>query len=85
MELKKSMHHGTFMENILWITFYNHISHSIMYYDEGHKIICYLSDYFCRNGSTCYDMGSSTGELLRILSTYHNGKDIKWDWDRCSA
>ena len=58
--------------------FHDHISNSIMSYSEGHKIICYLSDYFCRDGSVCYDLGSSTGELLRELATYHAGKDIKW-------
>ncbi|MBR6403070.1 MAG: methyltransferase domain-containing protein [Eubacterium sp.] len=58
--------------------FHDHISNSIMSYTEGHRIICYLSDYFCRNGSICYDLGASTGELLRELAAYHKGKKIQW-------
>jgi Trans-aconitate methyltransferase len=60
-------------------TFYEHVSKSIVNYNEGHTLICELSSFFCSENSICYDLGASTGELLKKLSLFHSGKPkIRW-------
>jgi tRNA (cmo5U34)-methyltransferase len=60
-------------------TFVDHIRQSVPLYDEGHALICQLSDFFCAKNSTCYELGASTGELLRKLAQHQRGKpDIRW-------
>ena len=54
--------------------FIDHIIKSVPFYKEGHKIITRSSDYFLKNGSICYDLGSSTAELLISLSKFTNKK-----------
>lgn len=54
--------------------FPNHIKRSVPFYDEGHQLICRLSDYFIRSGSKMYDLGCSTGDLLCKLADYHSHK-----------
>ena len=58
--------------------FENHIKNSIPYYLEGHDIISKLSDFFLFSGSTCYDIGCSTGNLLVKLSNFTNKNQIKF-------
>jgi tRNA (cmo5U34)-methyltransferase len=55
-------------------TFVEHIRKSVPYYDDGHDLVCYLSDYFCLNDSTCYELGVSTGELMKKLALYNEHK-----------
>ena len=59
--------------------FENHIKNSIPYYLEGHEIINKLSDFFLYDGSTCYDIGCSTGNLLIKLANYTNKKEVKFN------
>ncbi|SPH18232.1 Carboxy-S-adenosyl-L-methionine synthase [Defluviimonas aquaemixtae] len=60
-------------------TFVSHVRQSVPYYDDGHDLICYLSDFFCHSDSTCYELGVSTGELIRKLAEYNASKpDIRW-------
>lgn len=60
-------------------TFVEHIRHSVPLYEEGHDLVCYLSDYFCRDGGNCYEIGVSTGELLRKLVLHNQHKpNIRW-------
>ena len=59
--------------------FENHIKNSIPYYLEGHNIINKLSDFFLFNGSTCYDVGCSTANLLIKLTNFTNKKEIKFN------
>jgi tRNA (cmo5U34)-methyltransferase len=60
-------------------TFVSHIRHSVPMYEEGHDLICQLSDFFCGKESTCYELGVSTGELLRKLALHHASKPgIRW-------
>jgi len=54
--------------------FKQHINQSVPLYSKGHEIILALSDFFLKNNSVCYDLGSSTGELLIKLSKYTNKK-----------
>uniref|UniRef100_A0A6M3JXD7 Putative methyltransferase n=1 Tax=viral metagenome TaxID=1070528 RepID=A0A6M3JXD7_9ZZZZ len=61
------------------VNFVPHAEKSIPMYHEGHNIILALSDYFCHHDSICYDVGTSTGQLLRLLALRHKNKqNIKW-------
>lgn len=59
--------------------FVEHVRQSVPFYDEGHELICGLSDYFCHNDSTCYEIGVSTGQLIRRLAEHSKQKPgISW-------
>ena len=58
--------------------FVSHAKKSIPGYSEGHNLIISLSDYFLENDSVCYDIGSSTGELLFKISNHTNKKVKKF-------
>ena len=57
--------------------FTKHISKSVPFYLEGHEIIVFLTDFFLKKKSICYDLGCSTGTLLQKISKKHNDKKIK--------
>ena len=59
-------------------SFIKHITKSIPFYLEGHKIICEISDFFLKEKSVCYDIGCSTGLLLNKISDRHKNKKIKF-------
>lgn len=60
-------------------TFVDHIKVSVPLYESGHDLICQLSDYFVADGSTCYELGVSTGELLKKLALHNKAKPTaKW-------
>ncbi|MGZ2749381.1 methyltransferase domain-containing protein [Burkholderia stagnalis] len=60
-------------------TFVDHVRRSVPYYDAGHDLVCQLSDFFCHGDSVCYEIGVSTGQLLRRLAEHHASKPgIKW-------
>lgn len=60
-------------------TFVEHVRRSVPYYDAGHDLVCQLSDFFCHGDSVCYEIGASTGQLLRKLAEHHSSKPgIKW-------
>jgi tRNA (cmo5U34)-methyltransferase len=54
--------------------FDEHVRSSVPYYDDGHDLVCYLSDFFCLNDSVCYELGTSTGQLIRKLALYNSHK-----------
>ncbi len=78
--------HNIEVENAGWTfggktpdTFVDHIRQSVPLYDEGHDLICQLSDFFVSDTSICYEIGVSTGELIRKLAIHNAGKpDISW-------
>lgn len=45
--------------------FEEHIEKSVPNYRAGHELICRFSDYFLRDDSQVYEIGSSTGALAR--------------------
>ena len=51
--------------------FEDHISKSVPLYHQGHKLIENLSDYFIKDDSICYELGSSTGTLLYKIAKRH--------------
>lgn len=59
--------------------FDEHVLRSVPLYNEGHELICQLSDFFCQQDSTCYELGSATGELTRKLAEHNSQKpNIRW-------
>lgn len=60
-------------------TFVDHIRQSVPMYEEGHDLVCQFSDYFVSNSSTCYEIGVSTGELMKKLAVHNQGKpNARW-------
>jgi tRNA (cmo5U34)-methyltransferase len=60
-------------------TFVDHIRQSVPWYEVGHDLACGLSDYFVHDDSVCYEIGTSTGELLRKLAVHHAAKpSVRW-------
>ncbi|MGE8553002.1 MAG: methyltransferase [Chryseobacterium jejuense] len=53
---------GTVAEN-----FDEHVKLSVPYYNQGHDLICSLSDFFVGSGSHIYEIGCSTGTLLEKI------------------
>lgn len=59
-------------------TFSDHVSKSVPLYNEGHNLICALSDFFIQDSSVCYELGSSTGALLSKLASRHSSKKARF-------
>jgi len=60
-------------------TFAQHVRRSVPLYEEGHGLVCSLSDFFVKPGSVCYELGSSIGELTTRLAQHNHGKpDVRW-------
>ena len=55
-------------------TFVEHIKVSVPLYESGHELICNLSDFFVKPDSHVYEIGTSTGELLRKLAQHNAHK-----------
>lgn len=55
-------------------TFVEHVRQSVPLYDAGHDLVCSISDYFVRDDSLSYEIGTSTGQLLRKLAEHHAHK-----------
>lgn len=78
--------HNIEVENAGWTfggntpeTFVEHIRQSVPLYEQGHDLICQLSDFFLSDKSICYEIGVSTGELIKKLAIYNSSKtDIRW-------
>jgi tRNA (cmo5U34)-methyltransferase len=64
---------GRMVEN-----FETHVRKSVPLYEEGHELITKLSDYFVKNDSICYELGSSTGVLSYRLAKHHEFRDAKF-------
>lgn len=54
--------------------FVEHIRRSVPLYDEGHALVCQLSEFFLRSDSLCYEIGTSTGELMAKLINHNKNK-----------
>jgi tRNA (cmo5U34)-methyltransferase len=60
-------------------TFVSHIRQSVPLYEEGHDLICQYSDFFLGDGSVVYELGVSTGELLKKLALHGaHRKGVRW-------
>ena len=58
--------------------FESHVEKSVPLYKEGHELIVNLSDYFVKNDSLCYEIGSSTGVLSYQLARHHEFRDANF-------
>ncbi len=56
--------------------FNTHVRKSVPFYDQGHKLIEWFSDYFVHAGSDCYEIGCSTGKLARKLALHQ--REASW-------
>jgi tRNA (cmo5U34)-methyltransferase len=54
--------------------FDDHISKSVPLYEEGHDLICDISDFFIKPDSLCYEVGCSTGTLILKLAMHNQKK-----------
>lgn len=53
------------------LAFDSHVEKSVPLYEEGHQLICDLSDFFVKDSSTVYEVGTSTGTLALRLAKHH--------------
>lgn len=58
--------------------FETHVRKSVPLYEEGHQLISNLSDYFVKDDSVCYELGSSTGTLSYKLAKRHDFRNAKF-------
>ena len=58
--------------------FDQHIQKSIPYYLAAHEIGLKVSDFFLRDKTNVYDLGSSTGTFLRKLHDRHKNKNLNF-------
>jgi tRNA (cmo5U34)-methyltransferase len=78
--------HGIEADNANWTfgqdvpeRFVEHIRQSVPLYDAGHDLVCQLSDFFVGKESVAYELGASTGELLKKLAAHHSLKpSVRW-------
>jgi len=54
--------------------FEQHVAKSVPFYDVGHDLICKYSDFFLKSDSLVYDIGCSTGLLMKRLLKWNEGK-----------
>lgn len=52
-----------------------HVRKSVPFYDELQRMVVELSEYFVRDQSVVFDLGSSTGSTLAQLATAHSTKE----------
>ena len=64
---------GEMVEN-----FEAHVSKSVPLYNEGHDLIVNLSDYFIKDDSLCYELGSSAGTLSYKLAQRHHFRNAQF-------
>lgn len=58
-------------------TFDSHVSRSVPLYNEGHDLVAKLSDFYLPPGSTCYELGCSTGALTEIIARRNADRDVR--------
>ena len=61
--------------------FSEHIRKSVPFYDEGHDLVCRISDFFVTSPSpsVCYELGTSTANLLIKLAKHNqHKKNVRW-------
>lgn len=65
--------------DIIPAAFNEHVKRSVPFYMVSHDLISKVSDYFVRDNSTCYDLGCSTGTLIKKLAVRHQHRmNVKW-------
>lgn len=52
-------------------SFAGHVRQSVPFYELGHNLILDISEFFIRNNSLIYELGTSVGDLVKQLSLRH--------------
>ena len=55
-------------------TFEEHVSRSVPLYNEGHDLVCRVSDFFIKDDSIAYELGCSTGLLSKRIARHCESK-----------
>ncbi len=63
-------------ENISLENFEKHISNSVPCYKLSHTLGLELSDFFCKNNTNVFDIGSTSGKFINELKIRHHNKKI---------
>lgn len=59
--------------------FDEHVRRSVPLYDQGHELVCQISDFFLPDGATVIELGTSTGALARkFLEHNRRRQDIRY-------
>jgi tRNA (cmo5U34)-methyltransferase len=58
--------------------FEHYVRKHVPFYDEIHRMVAELSDWFLRDGGVVYDLGTSTGECVLRIHDRHPSKDLKF-------
>jgi len=58
--------------------FEEHVAKSVPLYHEGHDLILKISDYFVKDDSICYELGTSTGILSYKLAKRFQNRGAKF-------
>ena len=59
-------------------TFDEHVSRSVPFYNEGHQLIVDMQEFFLQDESVCYEIGCSTGSLIKLLSENNANEKTKY-------
>jgi tRNA (cmo5U34)-methyltransferase len=60
-------------------SFQSHVERSVPFYTQGQDLAVQLSDFFVRDDSRVYDLGTSLGAVLEKLNDRHAGRDqVQW-------
>jgi tRNA (cmo5U34)-methyltransferase len=79
---KAGVGNGIATENANWSfnvppsEFDEHIEKSVPFYKEGHDLIAQISDFFVPNDTVIYDIGTTTGTLVRKILNRHPDRNI---------
>lgn len=74
---------GILAENARWtfdvspVEFESHIERSIPYYKAGHDLVAQMSDFFLPEGALVYDIGTTTGMVVREILSRHPERDFQ--------
>lgn len=66
----------TFKNKSVADNFESHVNKSVPFYKLAHKHTIDISNFFLNKGSICYDLGCSTGSLLRELQKKYSKKNL---------
>ncbi len=60
-------------------SFQPHVQRSVPYYPDGQELAAQLSDFFIRDDSRVYDVGTSLGAMLgRLVDRHANRPGVRW-------
>ena len=64
-------------DKIVTKNFDSHVSNSVPFYKISHDMVIKLSDFFLKENSRMYDLGSTTGVLLNKIEKKNKSKKLK--------